>query len=278
VTVTGDPTFTTNGASSILGPSGTGNVIVLGSGNGAKIDVLTITSASTYVGTTTVGDVAGLTSLTLKAGAAGAFKSDSAFTVNTASILDLNGTNQTIGSLAGAGSVTSSVVGGVTLTTGGDNTSTTFGGVIQNGNGTVALTKAGSGIFTLTGTNTYTGTTTINAGTLRAGSATGLASGSAFVVGTGATAATLDLNGNNSTIGSLAGNANGVVTNSAAGTTAVLTAGGNNTSTTFAGTIQNGGPTSITALTKAGTGTLTLTVRLKSSGVIGISCVSREAV
>src|SRR5260221_8119026 len=66
---------------------------------------------------------------------------------------------------------TSGVAGAVTLTAGGDGTSTTYAGVIQDGSGTVALTKAGAGTFTLTGADTYTGTTTINAaGTLQIGS------------------------------------------------------------------------------------------------------------
>ena len=49
--------------------------------------------------------------------------------------------------------------------------STTFSGTLQNGGGTVALTKSGTGTLTLSGTNTYTGATTVNAGTLQAGSA-----------------------------------------------------------------------------------------------------------
>ncbi|MFT5127194.1 MAG: fibronectin-binding autotransporter adhesin [Rhodothermales bacterium] len=53
-----------------------------------------------------------------------------------------------------------------TVTTGGDDSSTSFSGVIQDGGGVMALAKAGSGIQTLTGTNTYSGTTTVNAGTL----------------------------------------------------------------------------------------------------------------
>jgi len=45
-----------------------------------------------------------------------------------------------------------------------------FSGAIEDGSGTVALTKTGSGDLYLTGTNTYSGGTTISAGTLYVGS------------------------------------------------------------------------------------------------------------
>ena len=77
--------------------------------------------------------------------------------------LDLNYTSQTIGSLASSDSTTQVLVRIGTLTTGGNNTSTTFAGSIS---GDGALIKTGSGIFTLTGTNTYTGGTTVSSGTL----------------------------------------------------------------------------------------------------------------
>ena len=62
--------------------------------------------------------------------------------------------------------MTSSGVGAVTLTTGATGNSSTFAGVIQDGSGTVALTKVGAGTLTLSGTNTYSGLTTVDAGTL----------------------------------------------------------------------------------------------------------------
>jgi len=54
------------------------------------------------------------------------------------------------------------------LTLGVANGSGTFSGTIQNtsGAGTLALTKTGNGIQTLSGTNTYNGNTTVNDGTL----------------------------------------------------------------------------------------------------------------
>ncbi len=79
--------------------------------------------------------------------------------------LDLGGISQQIGSLAGSGTVTNSGLASAALTT-GDATNTLFSGVIQDGASQTALTKQGTGIFTLSGTNTYTGATTINGGTL----------------------------------------------------------------------------------------------------------------
>ncbi len=51
----------------------------------------------------------------------------------------------------------------ITLTVGGNNSSTTYKGVLSGGG---SLIKAGSGTLTLAGANTYTGTTTVSAGTL----------------------------------------------------------------------------------------------------------------
>ncbi|WP_156076273.1 autotransporter-associated beta strand repeat-containing protein [Erythrobacter colymbi] len=75
--------------------------------------------------------------------------------------------SEAIGSLSGAaGTLITDFSGPATLTTGGDDTSTTFAGVIG---GQLSLVKFGSGTFTLTGENTYSGTTTINGGTLQIG-------------------------------------------------------------------------------------------------------------
>jgi autotransporter-associated beta strand protein len=111
--------------------------------------------------------------------------------------------------------------------------------------GTGGLTKIGAGTLTLSGPSTYTGATNVNAGTLQAGVANAFAPLSAFTVASGAT---LDFNGFDQAVGSLAGA--GAVTLGAA----TLVTGGDNTSTTFAGTISGSG-----ALFKIGPGTLTLT-------------------
>ena len=73
--------------------------------------------------------------------------------------------SETIGSLAGTGANGQvNISSGATLTTGGDNSSTTFAGKIA---GDGALTKAGTGAMTLTGINTYAGGTSITGGSIR---------------------------------------------------------------------------------------------------------------
>src|SRR5262245_28960567 len=98
-------------------------------------------------------------------------------TLNSNSELDISthrAPGVTIGSLTGEGSV---LLGANTLTIGSNNQSTTFSGVIQDGGG---VTKSGTGTLTLTGSNLYTGNTTVSGGVLevsnRRGSGTGTGS------------------------------------------------------------------------------------------------------
>jgi len=103
---------------------------------------------------------------------------------------DLNGTTQTINGLTNTSGtaanaiVKSSAAGGL-LVVGNNNTTSTFGGVIENSGGTLALTKIGSGVLTLTGANIYTGTTTISNGTLSLSGS--LANTAQILVSSGAT-------------------------------------------------------------------------------------------
>src|SRR5262249_10523916 len=135
--------------------SGTGSVTQIGTGT------TILTGSNTYTGGTTIS--AG----TLQAGSATALSQNSEFTVN--SILDLHGFSTTIGSLSGTGIVTNNGATAATLTAGNDNANTTFSGVLQNGTSALQFTKSGTGTLTLTGNNTYTDGTTINAGALQLG-------------------------------------------------------------------------------------------------------------
>ena len=133
---------------------------------------LTLSGVNIYTGATTINAGTLTLGITNATGASGAL-------MVAGGTFDLNGFSDTIGSLAGAGNVTSSAAGAVTLTT-SNGTSTTFSGVAADGSGTLALTKAGAGTLTLSGINTYTGTTTIDAGviSIAADSALGTAPGS----------------------------------------------------------------------------------------------------
>jgi autotransporter-associated beta strand protein len=71
------------------------------------------------------------------------------------------GPNLTAGSIEGAGNY---FLGSNALTVGGNDLSTTLSGTIVGFGG--SLIKTGTGILTLSGTNAYTGSTTVNAGAL----------------------------------------------------------------------------------------------------------------
>lgn len=106
-------------------------------------------------------------------------------------------TVQNIGELSGAvgSSLGGNPVGGrfVEWSVGGLNTSSTFSGAIVDGAGAAKLAKVGSGTLTLDGTSTYTGATTVSAGTLLVNGALG---NTAVAVNNGGT-----LGGSNGTIG-----------------------------------------------------------------------------
>ena len=77
--------------------------------------------------------------------------------------LNIGATSQSIAGLVGSGNVMG-VTGGLLTVTVAASTTYDFSGVIS-GTG-LQFTKSGAGIEVLSGTNTYTGTTTINAGEL----------------------------------------------------------------------------------------------------------------
>lgn len=89
--------------------------------------------------------------------------SGGALTVASSATCDISGMSagsQTIASLAGGGNLN---LGSKALTIGGSSDAT-FSGVISGSAGTV--TKQGTGVWTISGANTYTGDTTVEAGTL----------------------------------------------------------------------------------------------------------------
>ncbi len=100
----------------------------------------------------------------------------------------------TVGAFSGSGTIDNVTAGGgVTLTVGSGGGSGVFSGTLQNTTGTIALMKAGNGTQTLSGANTYLGTTTVNGGTLLAANTAALPSwqnaGTITVSGAGSTLA-----------------------------------------------------------------------------------------
>ncbi|MGX9983900.1 amidase family protein [Methylobacterium fujisawaense] len=139
-----DPANTFTLAQSLSGPGG---LTKLGPGT------LALSGANTYTGATTLAEG------TLLARGGQAIGDRSAVTIAAGATLAL-ADSETIGSLAGQGRV---ALGSARLTAGGDGTSTLFAGTLD---GTGGLTKAGAGTLTLIGASTYSGGTTIAAGTL----------------------------------------------------------------------------------------------------------------
>ncbi|MFO0945582.1 MAG: autotransporter-associated beta strand repeat-containing protein [Planctomycetota bacterium] len=234
----------TNGQ--VLTVSGTGNTNLTGAVTGtggitkSGTSTLTLSGNNTYSGATTLS---GGTIATQGSG----IGDNSAVSIANGATLVLNA-NETIGSLAGvAGSIVD--LNTFTLSAGGNNTSTTFAGVLSDSG---ALTKQGSGNMTLSGTNTYTGQTTVSAGTLTLQGGTAINNAGAVSVSSGAT---LTLS-NNEEIGSLAGSSGSTVQ---LGGNQLTT--GNDSSTSFGGVITGTG-----SVEKRGTGTFTISGNNNYSG------------
>ncbi|MFN9367303.1 MAG: beta strand repeat-containing protein, partial [Planctomycetia bacterium] len=93
--------------------------------------------------------------------------------VNVANtFLDLNGFNQRIAGITGPSGSAGGAIGIVTNNGGSASElevtgNSTFDGQLRNGSSALALRKSTGGLFTLTGSNNYTGATTITGGTLQ---------------------------------------------------------------------------------------------------------------
>lgn len=152
-------------------------------------------------------------------------------------------------------------LGGSTLTFANEGTGNSSIFVNRAITGTGGVTKTGAGVLTLNGVNTFAGPLTINGGTVALNNELALADTVAVTVGSGSILDVLATE----TIGSLTGSGRVILRN-----TATLTVGGNNTSTTYAGTGADG-IVGTGNLAKIGTGTLTLTGSSSFGGTTTIS-------
>ena len=201
--------------------SGAGYLTKAGTGT------LTLSGSNVYTGGTNVS--AG----TLLTNTSPCLPTTGLVTVANGATLNLNNNDQTIGNLAGAGTV---ALGSAALTL-GDGTDQTFSGVIT---GTGTLVKQNAGSLILSGNNQYTGTTTVNAGTLAITTNTN--------IGTGTSALIL----NATSILQANGTASITTHPITLGGSATINTNGNNFG--ISTVISGSGP-----LIKAGAGTLTLT-------------------
>jgi fibronectin-binding autotransporter adhesin len=130
------------------------NSLSLGRGLGVG-GILTLGGTNTYSGTTTIIDG------NLKLANNGAIPDTSAVTLESNSTLNVNGYDSEIGSLSSDSSSNQVLLGSGVLYLGNDNTSTTYSGTIS---GTGIIAKIGTGYFTLSGSNSYSGETFIGGG------------------------------------------------------------------------------------------------------------------
>ncbi|MGL4460952.1 MAG: autotransporter-associated beta strand repeat-containing protein, partial [Planctomycetia bacterium] len=179
------------------------------------------------------------------------------FTLADAPGVALNMSFATIGNLSGGGA------SGGTVTLGSSNiirqtTDATFSGTMTGTNG---FTKQGSAVLTLAGAATYTNTTTIQEGILRAGAANVFSSASTIDLANGVGVA-LDLNNFNNTVQSLTGGgANGGNVTLGSGTLTISNLGGQTYSGVISGAgglVKNGASTQTFARSNTFTGPVQL--------------------
>jgi len=130
-----------------------------GAGNGYFV----FAGTNTYSGATTINARADVFLNTTN----GIGDSSAVTLAGAGSILRLNAAgNETVGSIASSGTNGTIALNNSVLITGGNGSSTTYGGVIT-GTNTSGLTKVGAGTMTLSGANTnFLGRTIVNGGTL----------------------------------------------------------------------------------------------------------------
>ena len=240
----GNGTVSLGTASLTMGGSGA-TTLFTGSMSSTGGSVLTKTGAGIFSlsgSLTNLGSIS-LTGGTLTLAGSERISNTTALAMSSGTTFHVNGQTETLGTLTGAGSITLGSGGSLIVTQGAAGT---YSGVISGSTGT--FTKAGAQTLTLSGSNAYTGSTIVSAGTLRLGASHRISNSSALVMSGGS----LDLDGFLETVASLEGS--GVVfLSSNPLSPGALTFGGT-ASTAYSGGVDGHG-----SIIKNGIGTFTLT-------------------
>ncbi len=218
-----------------------GNINGAGSLAKTGANTLTLSGTNSYAGSTTVS--AGTLSI-----ASDSNLGSGTLTLATGTTLVVTSSSTIDNAIALSGNATVQAANSVTLE-----------GVISGAGG---LSKTGAGTLTLSGSNGFTGNVAVSAGGLRLGNGAAIDNNSAVTLSSGTTLTLLT----SETIGSLAG-AGSVVLGAN-----TLTAGGDNSSTSYSGNISGTG-----GLTKTGAGTLTLSGTNSNTGATTVSAGAIDA-
>jgi len=267
------------GTGALISAGGYNNIV---GGDWSGTNTLNISMPS---GTFTVsGDMSGFSGTVALGASAGTFRfygstGSSAATFDlgsgTVTLNNRNGTTITLGALTGGSGTFVSGAGSAntasTYIVGGKNLDTTYAGIIMDASSSrvTCITKTGTGAWTLTGANSYSGTTTVGAGTLLvngnqspATGAVSVASG-AILGGAGILGGAVTVNSGGALAPGSAGAGTLTISNNLGlDSEAVLNfeLGATNASDKVAvsGALVLGGTLNVTALTNFGAGTYTL--------------------
>ncbi len=240
--------------------------IAAGTLNKSGSGTVTISTANTYAGGTNISDG------TLVLSGSGNLGSTSGALALTGGALDLGGTSLTTGATTLGGAAT---ISNGTLTASSLTATNASGNALVSANlsGAGGVTKTGAGTLTLAGTNSYTGATAINGGTLALSGSGSLGATSALTLGGGS----LDLGGSSQSTNAVTVSApttgatisNGTL--SPASLTVTATSGTVGISANIAGstglTVSGGG----TTVALGGNNTFTGNVTLASNSAITVT-------